>query len=91
MDAFNVTLDNGKTTPFRSVLNFGSPGLCQPRPFERLWQDTRMARLVVVVERHDNPATSWPGHPLRVERLLNMLAQSRKHGTLEKTTFIVLF
>ncbi|ODA28557.1 hypothetical protein A6X21_12715 [Planctopirus hydrillae] len=22
-----------------------------------------MARLLVVVELHDNPATSWPGHP----------------------------
>ncbi len=24
---------------------------------------TRMARLLVVVKSHDNPTTSWPGHP----------------------------
>jgi hypothetical protein len=42
-----------------------------------------MARLLVVVEMHDNPATSWPGHP-RFESLLSMLARSRKHGTKSK-------
>ncbi|ODA29548.1 hypothetical protein A6X21_07650 [Planctopirus hydrillae] len=40
----------------------------------------RMARLLVVVKNHDNPATSWPGHPWATFVGKRQL-RSRKHGT----------